>query len=72
MDFDPDDIVMLTPYQLVIPGVDQALALHLRRRAEEALAAAETHDDYIENNPALVTAIDMDQCYEFTIEARTN
>ena len=72
MDSEQYALLLCSPYALVIPGVDQALALKLRQRAELCLDESEKTDGYIEAHPALVTAIDMDQCYEFTVQARTN
>lgn len=70
MDGDDDEIVMLSPYEIVLPGVDAALALILRTRAERCLEEAEINGDYVENHPALVMAICMDQAYESTCQQR--
>lgn len=72
MDSEQYYLPICSPYMLVIPGVDHALALKLRQRAELCLDESEKTDGYIEANPALVTAIDMDECYEFTLRARAN
>lgn len=72
MDNECDYLPMCSPYALVIPGVDHALALKLRQRAEYCLDESEKSDGYIEAHPALVAAIDMGECYEFTLRARAN
>lgn len=67
---DDNEVFILSPYEMVIPGVDAAMALQLRKRAEECLKQCEADGDYVENHPALVMAICMDDAYAFTVEAR--
>lgn len=65
--------IILSPYMLVIPGVDFALAWLLRQRADECLNhIAQVDGCVFDNNPALIIAIDMDECFEFTANARAN
>lgn len=72
MNGDIPPVLLFPVYATAIPGVDISLARHLRARAEQCLEESEMTDGYIEDNPALIEAVLMDEVYEFSVQARMN
>ena len=69
---DDEQISIVPPYMLALPGVDQALSYHLRNRAIAALNEIEAVSGIQEDHPLVETAIMMDECLTFTQIARMN